>query len=249
MAQDIDIWSVQTFRLTGFLSHNLPSIELKLWRELTGQDPETIRTEPRKGSYIEQGNWADGVLEVDVKYNRIDVRLIADQTLNRPTDDFPVIGKFSQAIANFRDVLSKVFSTSNFSSVQRLAFGTTLLIPVVSREAGYLYLKECLKPKVLIDEKKSSDFLYRINRPRMSGKIGCKVNRLCTWSVILRVLSVFGMGGTGAKPLSESKNCAILLEMDVNTDETYSSVFSKPSEVFDELIDMATEIAANGDVE
>jgi hypothetical protein len=248
MARDIDIWSVQTFRLTGFLSQNLSSLELKLWQELTGQEPETTKTEPRKRSYVEQGNWADGVLEVDVKHNRIDVRLIADQTLDRPNEDFPVIGKFSQAISNFRNVLSKVFRSSIFPSVQRLAFGTTLLIPVESREVGYKKLNTFLKPNVSIDEKECSDFFYRINRPRSSAIIGSKVNRLCTWSVLLRVLSVFGMGGTGAKPLSESKNCAILLEMDVNTDETYPSVFSNPSEVFDELIKMAEEIAVKGDI-
>jgi hypothetical protein len=101
----------------------------------------------------------------------------------------------------------------------------------------------------------SSDFLYRINRPRPSTSLGdgTAINRLATWAVIhvveLRV-AVSG-GGAGAEAVSRQGEpfIACRLELDINTAAARSGTLPRESldALLAELGNLAVEIAVEGD--
>src|SRR4029077_16583024 len=80
-------------------------------------------------------------------------------------------------------------------TISRLAFGAVLFQSAESHETGYELLKSYL-PKLEVDSKGSFDFLYQINRPRlsMSGIPSLQINRLSKWAVVALQAHFFGAG-------------------------------------------------------
>ena len=107
-------------------------------------------------------------------------------------------------------------------------------------------------PDIPIDTENSIDFLYQINRPRMSTNIkGLSINRLMKWAVVRLGLIRFAVRADG-QTLSTNLpyQFACRLELDISTDAEFSGVFNSDSlnAVFDEMVSIAKEISANGDI-
>ena len=133
----------------------------------------------------------------------------------------------------------------------RFAFGAILDLPVVDKVAGYQILARIL-PNIPIDTENSIDFLYQINRPRMSNTVpGLSINRLMKWAVVRLGLIKFGVRPDG-QTLSTNLpyQFACRLELDISTDAEFSGDFNSDSmnAVFEEMVSIAKEISANGDI-
>jgi hypothetical protein len=135
--------------------------------------------------------------------------------------------------------------------IKRLAFAGVLVQPAQDRRSAYERLNQYLQ-WVEIDPD-SSDFLYRINRPRQSrsGVAGLTINRLATWGAMTftrhRQIMLAGSPYTQQQTRSESHAC--MLEFDVNTSGERQDPLPREQlgSVFGELVDLTLGIAREGD--
>ena len=69
-------WLVEQFRLTAFPTSGGPGTALARdwWVGTTGEPPEKVQEEPRKGSIQLQGQHDDGQLVMSVTAERLDIR-------------------------------------------------------------------------------------------------------------------------------------------------------------------------------
>jgi hypothetical protein len=161
------------------------------------------------------------------------------------SEGFLTISPLHDAIGVFAPLMNRWFELETCPTVQRLAFGGVMLQPVQDRQTGYQQLSQYL-PSVQIDIANSSDFLYGINRKRDSRVIpGLGINRLSRWSMLaqqnisMQIPPILG-------PLYH----ACQLEMDINTAPEFQREFEQGQlmPIFQELVDLAIEIAIHGDI-
>jgi hypothetical protein len=161
------------------------------------------------------------------------------------------LGPFADVLTIFCEMMLRWLATTGLD-VTRLALGVTLRLPVKTKEEAYSLMSSYL-PFHLDPE--SSDFLYRINRPRPSASLddGTVVNRLATWAVIRveTLLISVSAGSAAAQAVSREGEpfLACRLELDINTAAERSGTL--PRDRFDALLSelgqLATETAARGD--
>ena len=160
-------------------------------------------------------------------------------------------GPFTDVLPVFSEMMLRWLPFAGLD-INRLAFGAILRIPARSRDEAYSVMSHYL-PFPL--SRGSSDFLYRINRPRPSKALGdgTLINRLATWAAMkveTVVVSVpIGSGGTEAVSREGEPFFACRLELDINTAGDRSGAL--PQDRFDrllaELAEAAAEIATQGD--
>lgn len=177
-AQQRSDWGVTSIRLSVFSAVGTPNAEA-IFKEFFGIEPDSATTQ--KSAFLTElaATHQGLVYQVTVAGPKIDVKTSAplDATSAKP---LPILEHAESVRSLFKhksaDLLGRV------SNVQRLAVGEHFLIPTSSRVAAYKILGSCL-PSVDVDAENSSDFFYRINRPREIELGGKKilVNRLSQW--------------------------------------------------------------------
>lgn len=135
---------------------------------------------------------------------------------------------------------------------RRVAIGAVYRAPAASKEEGYEILREQLRT-VEIDPTGSSDFLYRINRPRESkcSPFPLIVNRVAQWNVATfqgQPTSPVETLATVHLPMKSTHYCRI--ELDCNTAADNSELIENPhiEQILRELSDLAIEITHMGDI-
>ncbi len=137
--------------------------------------------------------------------------------------------------------------------LNRLAFGAVLLSPAESVPEAYRALDKLL-PSVDIDPDRTRDLIYRINRRRSSrcGIEGLEVNRLSTWGMVSvsTIEMEISIGGSEKVRQVEPPQYACRLEFDVNTTPEFGGELDKKKlpALLDELIELGSEIATEGDI-
>ncbi len=242
-------WFAEALRLTAFPSPSAQIDTSTLWESVVGQKPDNQNIQPKLGIRQEDGLLEGGKLILNVQPARVEWLFTTayDQEANGPA--FEQLPNFTTGLDIFIKVIDRWFVKSPLLS--RLAFGAVLIIPVENRALGYEKITSFL-PDIKIDPYNSSDFLYQINRPRESKQIkGLKINRLCKWSVAMTTLTQFVLGPR-ISPIAipESQRLLARLELDINTAAEFSGELSsnQTESLFQELISLGKEIAANGDV-
>jgi len=243
-------WQAERLRVTSFPVETDQPIGDDWWAQLTGEQPEKKVLHPRMNGYEEEGNYGGlGSLALHVGLGRIDWHLTCFSAQEQEKDILPMIGKFQDSLEFFSRLVLRWFDLPGCPDAKRLAFGAVLLSPVEDRTAGYKQLSELL-PCVEMDPESSSDFLYRINRPRQSKIIGnMKVNRLSNWSVSVWQPTALAVQPEKVTYLTGRQLFTCRVELDINTSSDYDDRL-KPedqSRVFRELVELGREIAANGD--
>ena len=155
------------------------------------------------------------------------------------------LSSYADAVPAFRRSAMQWLGFGDCPPLRRLAFGAVLLKPVPSHDSGYETLGGYL-PAVTMDPK-SSDFLYQINRRRLSEVIDdLWVNRLSKWS-IQRVESLtVSSDGTVVRGMGAS---ACRVELDINSVPSAESLpADRLPRFFEELVVLAGEIALDGDI-
>jgi len=127
--------------------------------------------------------------------------------------------------------------------------GAVLAQPTDDRTSAYKILAGYL-PSLELDAENTSDFLYRINRPRPSvSLVGANINRLNTWSA-LRATAFAVVRQMPEVQQELDLYITAQLELDINTTPESARVMDQASlsPLFDELLSVGFEIAMNGDV-
>jgi len=165
--------------------------------------------------------------------------------------ELPSLGNYIQNRDAFGEFVTRWLQLEDCPILTRLAFGAILMFPVDSREAGYSQLQPYL-PAVELDPIHSSDFQYRINRPRVStlGIAELGINRLSTWSVMYVQSATLHLGSDGASQRVGERRFACRLELDINTapDPEITLDPSVLPKVYRELVTSGDEIVQMGDI-
>jgi len=218
--------------------------------KLLGEPPEERKVKPKEISQIEQGDFKQGRLVLNVTAPRIDWTYTVKIQEKEPPDfshGVPSMGPFDECLSDFLVVMNTWLMEMS-PTIGRLAFGAVLSQAVQSHVAGYKLLQSYL-PAVKVDPDNSFDFNYQINRPRNSqlGINDLRVNRLCKWNVITAQAHLFTSGKSVVKDIDIY---SARLELDINTHQSYSDELPHEALVrlLSELVDLGKEIAEKGDV-
>jgi len=247
----LSAWHVESLRLTAFPVLGTPLTDISWWTELVGEPAETKTIQPRVGVETEQGEFLGAKLVNQIQPHRVDWHLqFPDQ--EPQADAFPTIGPFLEIVEPFVRLMLRWLDLETCPELQRLAFGVVLAYPVESRTAGYRQLAAFL-PSVKLHPEGSSDFLYQINRVRTStSKIeGLGINRLSKWSVAaLQRVSLSFRKELDMSVAMDKALYACRLDLDINTVAKFSAPLPEKQRgpLLQELVDLAKEIASEGDI-
>ena len=245
------VWQVESLRLTVF-----PSLSTQLkpeawWHNVIGEDAESSTSQPRRKALVQEGAAAGGRLILSVEPTRIDWRLVPIESDKMGVDPFTNLGGLPDAVNAFTSLVRPWFDLETYPETKRLAFGAVLLKLTNNRQSGYQQLAAYL-PFVTLDIENSSDFLYRINRPRrsISGTHDIHINRLSTWAVRASGVADLSLGLQSTQFTVVPTSHACQLELDINTDSEFSGELSGEESlmIFRELVDLGLEIVREGDI-
>lgn len=238
------LWQASNLSLIAFPVEPQLSFDVNWWRTLTNSDDfESTR---RKTERIDDGEYGDHGLKLQMNpLQTIWLSGPLNKNIATTTDGHPTLGSFESARDDFVEVMDRWLHLP-LMPIKRISFTGDLLLKVPTREAAYAELDKCL-PSLKVDSA-SSDLLYRINRKRQSNVGDWEINRLSTWGAI-EFRSMFGIVGSGTAELA-SNGFACALQFDVNTSGDRRQEFSPNTlpAIFRELVDLASEIARNGDI-
>lgn len=242
-------WLASTLRLTAFPHPSSQANSSTWWETVIGQPPDNRQVQPKTGVLLDEGSFETGKLILNVQPIRVDWLFIPtfDQETNSPAVSH--LATFQSAVTTFVGLAERWFNIC--PSLVRLAFGAVLDIPVTNRPDGYRRLMEFL-PGIQLDADGSSDFLYQINRPRVSRYAPTlRINRLSKWSVAMATSAQIVLGPRAihyAVPGQEYLSAR--LELDINTAADFQEELSREqfAPLFLELIELGKEIAMRGDI-
>ena len=238
-------WQAESVRATAFPSPGSLSIDSSNWWEtIVGEPPENRVAQPKVGVLQEQGHFSNGMLTLISQPARI------DWLFTQPNPD-EVNWSLEDCTEVFQPMISRWLVAA--PSLQRLAFGAVLRLPVSDRKEGYEALSRFLH-NVKLDPAGSTEFLFQINRPRQSKIVeGLSINRLSKWSVALLQQVTYSVQPPQTAPfqiMSQEENAFCRVELDINTMPDVDGELATEvlPQIFDELVLLGKEIASAGDI-
>ena len=248
----LSLWQTQALRLTAFPGPGFAPTDTTWWADLVGQPPESRLSQPRLAMYSSEGPFDQGRLVLRLQFDRIDWVLSAFDKPTTDTQGLPTLGGLPAVLSTFVGLMSSWLDSDACPALVRLAFGAVLLQQVTTREEGYRQLAPYLH-SVRLDPLRSSDFLYRINRPRDSACAitGLRINRLSTWSVVLQKSGALVIRpGTAFLLQPSTEDYACRLELDINTVPGSGPELPRRqiAQVFQELVTLGSEMAEKGEI-
>ena len=247
---DFAQWDVENLRLTVFHTTDAPIPGL--WELVVGISPESSDSRPREHVLQEQGSAGENRLLLVGQRRRLDWNLLPNTTAvatSREDGSPPTLTVTDQTISILRKALG--VSLQRVQQVPRLALGVTLMQRAANLDEGMNQLAGCLPHLDLGGQAGGTDFVYQINRRRQSSYAPhVQINRLAKWQLemyqsgTLLVSPAQGARWENAQPGHISK-----LVLDINTAAENNAISSnKMLGIFDELVELAREIAAKGDI-
>lgn len=236
-------WLVRTHRLTLFLHPDAKLDEIPSWEQLTGSEPDTQLS--KAGRFHEQGPFQGGQLVAQKQPLRFDLLQTGAPADAGPDADV-YIGDLKSARPSFVALANQVLESH--VGIQRLAFGCQLACPVAERSEAYELLSDHIA-HLELDLKDAQDFLYQINRPRVSEVVqNLKINRLTKWAVVQEEFLTVNTG-TG-QTVRERLGLSAQIETDISTDGARQEAFpdEQVTPLFSELTQLSDEIGERGDV-
>jgi hypothetical protein len=157
---------------------------------------------------------------------------------------FPMLPQEGEFERQFQLSATRLVAKRN---IVRVAVGAHYVQPVANKDKGYELLVEYL-PGIRLDAS-SSDFQYRINRPRSIVCAGQEVrlNRLSTWSCLSVKVGV-EVGGMSS-PEVISSAVSVLTDVSTVPEQNYSNFTEQvKASVTGTLFQFSKEIAQKGDI-
>ena len=216
------------------------------WTRVIEKQPDQIIVDPKSSSERVLGEDEEYKVTFSIELGRLDWSIFHAADENILTLDLRA--NLDSSIKKLQTVVSKWLQV-DFPGVYRVAFGATLLCETQGKVQSYDALSKLVPVK--IDSKESSDFSYKINRPRPSKNIeGLKINRLSQWSSGRFDVKAFTGDAEHELELTASTKFVVRLELDINNVPDFNRTLSTEqiSTLFEEEIELGVEIAANGDI-
>ena len=246
---DLTQWQVESLRMSAFPAHGSLVNPEGWWRSVCAQEPETQVIRAQIGERQEQGTCQGAMLTLRAQQIRVDWTFTPVAPESESRIGFLTIGQFGETCSRFSELMQRWIPLS--PPLNRIAFGVFVLLPVSGHAEGYKRLARYL-PVVKLDAGGSSEFLYRINRRRLS-KSGIKdlqINRLSTWSLLRAEYRAVSLDpGVTVQVAQGEPMFACRVELDVNTIAGFNGILIPEQSlvVFRELVDLAREIVSDGD--
>jgi hypothetical protein len=238
---------VESLRLTAFLAPSVEIGEPTWWEDLVGSKPETRTSKPNRGELQVAGPIGERTLVLSAQPGRVDW-LLTPRFEQGASPETRWAGRFLDTLGIFDDLMNRWLT--NCPALVRLAFGAAVHEPVRDRVAGYLRLARYL-PAVQLDPEGSEDFFYQINRPRTSRVVqGLRINRLSKWVVARFVPIRLTLTKQSIQQQLDPGEETCRIELDISTDAQQGTELPRDRVInlFQELKEMALELARQGDV-
>ena len=228
-------WIAEMLRVTVF---SVPGFHFSddTWEALVGRPPEETRTKTSPYETNSQGAYEKGKLVFSVKNERADWLYIPKGIPNEI--GFQSIGKLNSVLEDF---LSKTRNWIRSEiDVKRIAVAGVFLHPLRDMKAVNGELGERIPEIEMPDAHNVGDFSLQINYfedASSTKNVGFAINNIVNWSGIeISTLRVTQHGSVSEVLESESR-CALRLELDINSDASYTKKMSNSRKriVFDAL--------------
>ena len=243
---DFGQWNVEQLRLTIF---HPPGVDtLNLWEQSMGVRPESRDERPREGIVQQQGEAGGNRLLLITHAERLDWTIVHNPATAPGIMSTPILVDLNQAMTILQGALR--ISLQSVRVVHRLAFGALLGQQVTNPSEGMSRLSKHL-PRLELEERGVSDFIYQINRRRQSSRVPhAQLNRVARWSLEQIIGGEVRITPTQAPQVQSSRTGFInRLLLDVNTvPETSAIAHDRISGLFVELVEIACKVASEGDV-
>jgi len=246
------MWLTESIRLTLFTQPPTVDVAVNWWQTVAGDLPAN-HTVQRLGPMLQQqGPIRGGYCNLSLQYQpgRVDWVLSPIVPDHMRIDGFPNFGAYDAATTAFLELFSRWIQGA--PAFNRLAVGSTLVVPVQDKADGYRRIQGFL-PAVTLDPEGSADFSYGINRFRQSETVpGVRINRLSRWSVakLSGIRLEIGEAGISRLMASPEGLSACRLELDINTQPERVEPFPQDiaERLLNELVRSGREIVERGDV-
>ena len=242
-------WLALHTRITAFHPDEIVFTNLTNWWQNTfDEQPARTESKPRENSELVSGRVSHWQLTANARPGRTDFVLEPNGEVNtesNPVWPVPATGTYRQTMEELAIPVEGWLKV--VPQVYRLAVGALLLSPGPGLDAVHSTLSSFL-PEVKLNGLSTPDFIFRVNRVRSATNIsGVAINRLATWS-IAQGQSV-AISPNRAEPEAGPVQYAAHLELDINTRTEPNSAFTTAATpaIFKQLMDMAIEIAEQGD--
>jgi hypothetical protein len=241
------MWRLTNLRFTGFMSAHQAVALPEMFAAVAGADPEVDQTNRNEGSRTLSGAYGTFVFNLVLQSSRIDAVLMPHPHHQEQDGGFPSLAPLPEGSERSRTFITAVLT--RFSSFTRIAVAGTYILPQPDVPAAYRTLGNLLPLK--LDPNKSSDFMYRINRPRVLtiGDKAIVINRVSVWAAAtLHTVSL--NPPTGAQ--HEQIQTAVQVQTDINTvPATDLSQFTLVAKLHlaENLEAMSAELPLRGDIE
>ena len=242
---DLGQWSVEDLRLTIFYPGDVDTSNL--WEQSMGDRPERRDERPREGIVQQQGEAGGNQLLLITRALRLDWTVLPSPATDPGIRATPILVDLNQAMSILQKALRK--SLRSVRVVHRLAFGASLGQEVPNPSEGMSRLSKYL-PRLELEERGVSDFIYQINRRRQSSRVPhAQLNRVARWSVEQIIGGEVRITHAQAPQVQSSTAFTNRLRLDVNTiPETNAIATDRIPGLFDELVEIACRVASEGDV-
>jgi hypothetical protein len=154
------------------------------------------------------------------------------------------LGDFIHSRDEFLELMTPWLG-ANCPPIKRISFTCMLLIETLSREEAYEKLDSYLHEVNIYPD--SSDFMYRINRKTRIEHFQLPVNRISTWGAMQTQLKLTTDAGQTETVPSGWSACSVQLDINTSEENTEPLLKSNVPLIFQELVALATDIAATGD--
>jgi hypothetical protein len=244
---NVEAWQVYELRASFFATPDaLPLKPQGWWQSAAGTMPERIEDRPNLPRHVEEGPFPGGLLNLTVEADRIRWVVAPTPESLEQFEELPKVGSFPTVRDGFLSRASRWLPSA--PPCRRIGIGARLLLPVLTREAGYRLLAAYLP--FAPDPDGSTDLKYQINRQRMSRvQANLLINRLQNWAVVSFRKTLPAGDRLGAPGVVLNERWSMAFDADVNTDA--ESWHQLPPErigaLMQELADLATELALEGD--
>jgi hypothetical protein len=238
-------WLAESLRLTAFTTAESDLTDLSgSWKAVVEDEPDAVESKPKEHLFQESGPFREATLTFRHLPQRIDWIMHLPGATQGAWD---AIGSYVDEIPPFAKLMKRWLAATQ--GIRRLAFGAVLLDPTKDREEGYKKVSEYLPFTVDLDAR---NFMYQINRRRTSrrGSPDLEINRLSKWSCVERRTTHFLIGDPLAMNTDSPSLFAVRLEVDINTVPEYAGSIDPSSfaDLFDECVELGSEIAEKGDI-
>ena len=235
-------WYITNVRLTCFADLTDSDLLVKILSEAFGSGVKKETKHPPLNRIDYEFVKDERLYEVETESHRFNIFCRAHAEREALPTSFPNIGTFAEVENWFLDVSSSILASSELPSVKRVAIGLMVQQEADSREDAYNQLSKFLPFD--LDARISSDFLYRLNRPKEEKYRGdiLKINRVAAWSCPFYRVQRFS-NNPGQSEIREFYSIGI--DMDINTDSAVDGDFDKS--ILGILTSQAHAICLHGD--